>query len=119
MTEHYFVIRSLPEIQSRNIFCEYVVWRLPLSIYPEERKHLINYLCTNATLSASGENCLNKFVNLFGYANHPTFDRIPRFQVVRGNQMINSILHQTFNFFNLLCLIYLKVCESRQLIYNT
>jgi len=75
------LVRSLPESQSRKIVGKYVEKRLPAITCPEERKHLTDYLYTNAALPASGENCLNKFLNPFGYAKRPTVDRIPHLKV--------------------------------------
>ena len=59
----------------------YVESRLPTITCPDERKHLTDYLYTNAMLPGSGEYCLNKILKPTAFAHKPTLHRIPLLKV--------------------------------------
>jgi len=74
-------LRNLPESRGRKMVSRYIEGRLPAITCPDERKHLGEYLYTNAALPASGEDVLNKILKPTTFAHKPTLHRIPELKV--------------------------------------
>jgi cardiolipin-specific phospholipase len=74
-------LRNLPESRGRKMVHKYIEGRLPAITCPDERKHLGEYLYTNAALPASGEDVLNKILKPTTFAHKPTLHRIPELKV--------------------------------------
>ena len=74
-------VRGMPESRGRGMVSSYIERRLPAITCPDERKHLTEYLYTNAKLPGSGESCLNKILEPFAFAKRPILNRIPHLNV--------------------------------------
>lgn len=74
-------LRKLSEKRGSDMVMNYVERRLPSITSPDERKHLADYLYTNAMLPGSGEDCLNKILKPTTFAHQPLLHRIPCLKV--------------------------------------
>ena len=74
-------LRNLPESTGRRWVRNYIEGRLPAITCPEEKKHLGEYLYTNAALPGSGEHSLNKVLKPTSFAKKPGVHRIPQLKV--------------------------------------
>lgn len=75
------VLRNLPESKGRSMVERYIEGRLPTIKCPEEKKHLGEYLYTNAALPGSGEHALNKILKPTAFGVKPSVYRISELKV--------------------------------------
>jgi cardiolipin-specific phospholipase len=74
------ILRSLPKKAGLARVAKFVN-SFPAITDEDERRVLTSYLYYNMVLPGSGEYCINRFLNHFAFAKHPTIHRIPNLRV--------------------------------------
>lgn len=74
------IIRMAPSWSERKCL-EYVEKRIPDIKDEDERKAVSRYLFMNSRLPGSGEHCLSRFLNPYGFGRRPAETRISHLQI--------------------------------------